>query len=125
MISSRAGAATRKLAWSALLFGLVLVWWLASQVPPRELPPLDNVRLRSHAVEKHGEQALEARRRVFDCKPEDFRARLCMPTEKYGMRVHFWCDDSPSSLCPGMVLTIGGVEKTSFIKPCTYWEVCQ
>lgn len=95
-------------------------WEVATQAPP-----LEQVRLREHAVERHGEQALEARRRVFNCAVENFRAKICPPTERYGMRVHFWCVAPGSGLCPGMVCTIGGTEKTSFIKPCSYWENCQ
>lgn len=92
--------------------------WKATQAPP-----LEQVRLRPHAVERHGEQALTARERVFNCPVEDLRAKICPAGEKYGMRVHFWCE-SGSQLCAGMITTIGGVEKTSFIKPCSYWARC-
>lgn len=90
-----------------------------------QFPAIEDVRWREYAVEKHGAQALMARRQVLGCGPEDLRVRLCLPNGKYGMRVHFWCRVDGSGLCPGVVTTIGGIEKTSFIKPCDYWARCQ
>jgi hypothetical protein len=100
-------------------------WPSAGGSPATQAPPLTQVRLRSHAVERHGDEAVIARQRVFNCSMEDLRAKICPAGEKYGMRVHFWCEDDASRLCPGMITTIGGVEKTSFVKPCSYWERCQ
>ena len=97
--------------------------WLALPMP-QEFPALDQVILCEHAVERHGDDALEARRRLFDCKPENFRARICPPSSKYGTSVVFWCE-SGSGICAGMYVTIGGVEKTAFLRPCDQWRNCQ
>jgi hypothetical protein len=112
------------------LMGMIAIMALVLAIPTQsqwnatQAPPLDRIRLRSHAVERHGAQARTARERVFDCKEQNLRAKICPPGRRYGMRVHFWCESEASGLCPGIVTTIGGVEKTSLIKPCTYWARC-
>lgn len=103
---------------------IVAAMWLAMPVP-REMPALDQVILCEHAVERHGDDALEARKRLFDCKPVNLRAKLCPPGSKYGLSVVFWCEPPGATICAGMYVTIGGVEKTAFLRPCEQWRNCQ
>lgn len=87
---------------------------------PLDLPSLDNIRLGDHAVDRHGDQAREARRQVFGCNPEHLR--VCAGVhDGTRLSVYFWCEEPGQSLCPAIVTTIGGKERTSFVKPCSYW----
>ena len=106
--------------WFLFVMLMAAIWVVGAT----QTPPLVQIRLRDHAVQRHGEQALKARKKVFNCGAENLRAKIFPPGERYGMRIHFWCESETSSLCPGMITTIGGVEKTSFVKPCDYWERC-
>lgn len=101
-----------------LLLGLLLLFTL-----PIELPNLEKIRIRPHAIEKHGEDALVARNSLLNCG-DSLRARLCPPSSRYGLSVCFWCETG-ESLCPGMYTTIGGMEKTTFIRPCEEWRECR
>lgn len=112
---------TRPLA--ALLAMLALA--SATLLTLQQLPNIDDIQLRPHAVERHGEDAIRARQGVFDCDADDLRARLCPETEKYGLSVAFWCEPPGSQLCPGMYTTIAGIEKTAFIRPCVDWRECK
>lgn len=104
--------------WAILGVGLLSCVLLAIG-----LPSLDKVTTGTHAVERHGQDAINARTALTACKAP--RSKLC-PGKKgtYGLTVVFWCETG-SSLCPGMYTTIGGVEKTSFIRPCSQWRLCK
>jgi len=113
----------RRLGGLWLLVALLLVlllWWAAM---PRELPALQRIQPRSHAEERHGADALTARESLLSCG-DGLRARLCPPSSQHGLSVVFWCESS-GSLCPGMYATIGGAEKTCFIRPCADWRECR
>lgn len=87
------------------------------------LPSLGSIRTGTHAVERHGQDAINARGSLTDCK--SLRSQLC-PGKKgtYGLTVVFWCETG-RHLCPGMYTTIGGTEKTAFIRPCAQWRRCK
>ena len=106
-----------------LIVILVLLALLLLFAMPVELPTLERVRQRSHAVERHGEDALEARAALKGCG-DRLRVRLCPPSERHGVTVCFWCE-SEGRLCPGMYVTVAGVEKTTFIRPCADWRECR
>ena len=55
---------------------------------------------------------------------EGLRVKLCPPSSKHGLSVVFWCETG-DSICPGMYVTIGGVEKTCFYRPCDDWRNCR
>ena len=103
---------------------LVAATWLALPMP-QEMPALADVQLCSHAVERHGDDALEARRRLFECKPRNLRWKFCPPGSKYGSSVAIWCQPPGATICPGMYVTLGGIEKTAFMRPCNEWGECQ
>lgn len=87
---------------------------------------LDSILERSHAVERHGEQAIRARRAIFDCG--------------VGLRVYFSprrgtyllicpLEESRRMFCAGMVVGARTLsdgyshpEITSFIPLCAYWD---
>ena len=106
-----------------LVLGALVLVALVLLAMPLELPPLEQVRPMPHAVEKHGEDAVAARKAVLGCG-DGLRARLCPANGKRGLTVAFWCETG-TGLCPGMYTTIGGVEKTTFVRPCEQWERCQ
>ncbi|HUX75464.1 MAG TPA: hypothetical protein VMY40_02340 [Anaerolineae bacterium] len=101
------------------LGALLLIALLAM---PLELPPLGQVKPRAHAVERHGEDAVAARKAVLTCG-DGLRAQFCPRTSVHGPSVAFWCETG-GFLCPGMYLTLGGVEKTCFTRPCEQWRKC-
>jgi len=107
-----------------MLLMLVAAVWLALPMP-QEFPALDQVILCEHAVERHGDDALEARRRLFDCKPQYLRWKFCPPGSKYGSSVVIWCQPPEAAICAGMYITLGGIEKTAFLRPCHEWGDCQ
>jgi hypothetical protein len=120
MTRSAAGAVLLLLA---AIFVLMLGRVLA-QSAPTQLPSLRDVVHRPHAVTKHGDDAIKARKELVGCGADDLRAKLCL-AGKYGMSVVFWCNPDGVTLCPGMYTTIGGVEKTAFIRPCQQWRECK
>jgi hypothetical protein len=91
---------------------------------PRELPALQDVKQRRHAVERHGADALAAREALANCK-SGLKIKVCPPSSVHGLSVVFWCQEPGASLCPGCIATISGLEKTTFIRPCGQWERCQ
>jgi len=90
---------------------------------PRQLPALQGIQPRAHAAERHGTDAEVARQGLLECG-DGLRARLCPPSSRHGLSVVFWCESS-GSLCLGMYATIGGAEKTCFIRPCADWRDCR
>jgi len=87
------------------------------------LPNLKQVRYGTHAVQKHGQDALTARASLKNCK--NLKTKLCPGKQGgYGLTVVIWCETGLST-CPGMYTTIGGIEKTCFIRPCSQWSNCQ
>jgi len=90
---------------------------------PRQLPALDQVRPGSHAVQRHGTDAIAARTALSECG-EGLRVKLCPPGSQYGLSVVFWCETG-GPLCAGCITTFGGVEKTSFMRPCAQWRECR
>lgn len=107
-----------------LLLMLLGVMWMAIPMP-QEFPALDQIQLCQHAVERHGDDAIKARQRIFDCKLQNLRWRYCPPGSKYGSSVVIWCQPPGATICPGMYVTIGGIEKTAFLRPCEQWRNCQ
>jgi len=87
------------------------------------LPTLEQIKLRPHAVEKHGMDAVTARESLWNCG-SGLRTKLCPRNEKHGRTICIWCETG-ASLCPGMYTTVGGAEKTSFIRPCWQWRECK
>lgn len=103
---------------------LVVLFSFVSRVMSRiELPSLDQVIPQTHAVERHGQDAIMSRSALAGCKVP--MSKLCPgKAGSYGLTVVFWCETG-KELCPGMYTTIGGVEKTTFIRPCSQWRNCQ
>ena len=115
-------ATERNSTWLVFLaLGALLL--LALLAMPLELPPLERVKPMPHAVERHGEDAVAARKAVLGCG-DGLRAQFCPAANGHGPSAIFWCETG-TYLCPGMCLTIGGVEKTSFTRPCEQWRRCQ
>ena len=116
-------ATARNNTWLVFLaLGALLVLG-ALLAMPLELPPLEQVKPMPHAVERHGEDAVAARAAVLGCG-DGLRAQLCPKANGHGLSAVFWCE-TETYLCPGMCLTIGSVEKTSFTRPCEQWRRCQ
>lgn len=105
--------------WVLYLLMLALLLFACSMA----LPSLGSITTGTHAVERHGQDAINARAELTNCK--SLRSKLC-PGKKgsYGLTVVFWCETG-QSLCPGMYTTIGGTEKTAFIRPCSQWRNCR
>uniref|UniRef100_A0A6M3M6E8 Uncharacterized protein n=1 Tax=viral metagenome TaxID=1070528 RepID=A0A6M3M6E8_9ZZZZ len=115
-------ATERNSTWLVFLaLGALLL--LALLAMPLELPPLGQVKPRAHAVERHGEDAVAARAALANCK-NGLKIKVCPPATRYGLSVYMWCE-SGAYLCPGCVTTIGGLEKTAFIRPCEDWATCR
>ena len=87
-----------------------------------ELPSFGSITTRPHAVQKHGQDAITARTSLTDCK--NLKSQICPKSSLHGLTVVFWCETG-STLCPGMYATIGGKEKSAFIRPCYQWRECQ
>jgi hypothetical protein len=85
-----------------------------------QLPKRKHIQYQEHATEKHGQDAVQAREGVQGCKPWNLRIKYCEATETHGASVHFWCETG-EGLCPGTITTVGGNEKTSFLRPCGDW----
>jgi len=104
-----------------ILIGILALFLLATAIS--ELPSFGDVVPRPHAVEKHGTDATQARASLTDCK--NLKSKLCPgKVGSYGLTVVFWCETG-KTLCPGCYATIGGKEKTAFIRPCSQWRNCQ
>lgn len=106
------------LALVVLLLALIAVFML-----PANVPALDKVRPSAHAVERHGQDAIAAREALANCG-EGLRVKMCPPSERHGLSIVFWCE-SGGHLCPGCITTIGGIERTAFIRPCEQWRECR
>lgn len=112
--SARSGPSIILLA--ALVIGAVLAL---------QMPAVDTIRPRAHAVERHGQDAIAARRAVRLCKPTDLRVQECPRSSKYGRSLVWWCEPEGAALCPGRYTTVAGIEKTAFVRPCYKWRTCQ
>jgi len=88
-----------------------------------QVPDVGDIKFRPHAVQKHGEDAVEARKAIQGCPPSGLRAKVCV-AGSHGLSVVYWCETG-LSLCPGTYTTISGLEKTSFIRPCDDWRTCR
>jgi len=104
-----------------LILGLLLLALIALAMP-QQAPSIDKIKYRPHAVERHGADAISARERIEKCGPTNLRVKFC-PTAN-GVTVVYWCETG-GDLCPGMYVTVGGVEKTAFIRPCEQWRNCR
>lgn len=103
------------------LLGISAVIFLIGSV--EQAPAYDIVIPQSHAVERHGNDAVKARLALHNCA-EGLRSQLCPGKPgTYGLTVVFWCETG-EYLCPGCYATIGGLEKTAFIRPCAQWRRC-
>jgi len=100
----------------ALLFLSLLVLFAMA-------PTLDQIKLRSHAVERHGADAISAREGLWNCG-EGLRVRFCPKSDRHSAGFVFWCETG-NAKCPGMYATLGKVEKTSFMRPCWEWRRCR
>ena len=105
-----------------IFLGVVALVLLATAIG--ELPSYRQVVPGTHAVQKHGADALTAREALRACK--NMKMQLCpeVPTKGYGLTVCYWCETG-SSICPGAYATIGAKEKTAFLRPCYQWRNCQ
>ena len=92
---------------------------------PLDLPRMEDISPRPHAVERHGTDAESARSSIRNCGTENLRVRLCPPSSQYGLSVIFWCSPPGATLCPGCITTISGLEKTAFTRPCGQWALCR
>lgn len=88
-----------------------------------EIPNIEDVRLRPHAVERHGQDALDARAIMLTCK--DPRFVICPRKGDRDARVNRWCADGGGNLCYGMYTTRAGSEATSLLQPCVNWVKCK
>jgi len=86
-------------------------------------PSLDQIKFRSHAVESHGADAIAAREGLWNCD-DGLRVQLCPKSNLHSAGFCFWCETG-SYLCPGMYVTLGGMEKTAFKRPCHEWRECR
>jgi hypothetical protein len=93
-----------------------------SNAMPAEVPGVGAIQHRAHAVEKHGEDAIEARKAIQKCS--NLRVKICAGSSNHGLSVAYWCETG-LTLCPGTYTTISGLEKTSFIQSCTAWSNCK
>jgi len=98
----------------SLLLGLVILF---------VLPTLGQIKLRPHAVEKHGMDAVTARESLWNCG-SGLRTKICPKSKLHSTSICFWCETG-SYLCPGMYTTRGGMEKTTFMRPCQEWRECR
>lgn len=119
----------RRTPLKLLVLVVLLIWMLAQlarlQVqPPAQLPSLNDVRHRSHAVTKHGDDALQARADLDACG-DHLHVKLCRRSALHGLTVVFWCEPPGVTICPGMYTTISGLEKTAFLRPCDQWRNCR
>jgi len=90
------------------IIGVVLLMMVAA-------PALGSVRLRSHAVEKHGNDALMARLVTRTCAPW---AWVC-PAQRGNPPCFFLvCQDSRGNRCAVMIVGTRGAELTSYITTC-------
>jgi len=103
----------------AAVLALLLIFAL-----PAQLPALENVQPRLHAIQNHGTDAIIAREALTNCG-EGLRVKVCPPSNAHGLSVYMWCETTGSYLCPGCITTISGIEKTAFLRPCTQWEECR
>ena len=114
MVEERSGG-----TWLFVVLGLLLLALVLSSL---QLPSIGDVKTRPHAVQRHGEDAIKARASLADCK--DIKMKMCPKSSIHGRSVVFWCETG-STLCPGCYSTVGGAEKTAFIRPCYQWATCQ
>lgn len=97
-----------------LLLSLIALFALPS---PRDIKP------GPHAVERHGQDALDARAQLKNCTT-GMRARMCPKTDRHSASLVFWCETGGST-CPGTYATLGMIEKTTFFRPCWEWRRCR
>ena len=117
MIEQKANNGT----WVFALLGIGLL--LLILLFALELPNFGSVTTGAHAIEKHGQDAITARTQLKSCK--NLQIKVCPSTPGgYGITTVLWCETG-GSLCPGMYVTAGHKEKTSFIRPCSQWRNCQ
>jgi len=116
-----AGGGFGKIFILFLIIGLVLLALVALAMPT-QAPDVRKIKYRPHAVERHGADAITARQQVEDCGFTRLRSKFCLKGDK--ITVVYWCETG-KTLCPGMYVTIGGIEKTSFFQACERWRKCK
>ena len=84
---------------------------------PTQPPAVEDIVPRSHAVEKHGQDAVTARSFLQGCK-----IPMVRPCGKKGWV--YWCETG-GNLCPGSYVTAGAIEVTTFWRPCKQWRNCK
>jgi len=104
---------------------ILLLLFLLFMVAAASLPGIESVgRISSHAIERHGMDAIRAKRIVEVCPKENLRVKLCPRSKNHGPSLVYWCEVE-GTRCPGMYVTLQGRVKTAFIKPCHKWPQCQ
>lgn len=106
-----------------LLIAIVFLLLVILLTLPTQLPRVQDIQLQPHAVQKHGTDAVQARSALSGCG-DNLNVRICPPSSAHGLSIVFWCETGGFN-CPGMYATIGGQEKTCFIRPCSEWRECR
>lgn len=102
------------------LAGLVLLAGLAVMAPALA-PAFEEVRLRDHAVYRHGETARTARETIQNCGT-GLQVWSCPETVEHPPGWLFVCPvDGARIMCAGMVVGSRGAELTSWMMPCVDW----
>jgi len=100
---------------SILLVVVILVMAVATAVVIA--PSYNDVKLRSHAVERHGMDAVIARLATRNCT--SLKAYRCPGSEKHPPSFFLICQESTGVMCTVMIVGTEGVELTSLRVPCS------
>lgn len=79
-------------------------------------PTYNDVKLRSHSIERHGLDAVMARLATRNCT--NLKAYRCPSTEKHPPSFFLICEEPAGVMCTIMVVGTKGVELTSLKVPC-------
>ena len=82
-------------------------------------PQYGDVKLRNHAVEAHGNDAVRARKRIRLC--DNIEAYYC-PTGAYATPRYILICRNAAGWCAGMIVNNQGVELTAWCAPCSRWN---
>jgi len=83
-------------------------------------PVPEEIKLRSHAVESHGEDAELAREGIRLCS--NLEAYYCGPTTTHPISRYILVCRNNSGWCCGMIVNNQAVEVTAWCAPCDRWE---
>ncbi len=79
-------------------------------------PSYDEVKLRPHAIERHGLDAVIARLATRNCT--NLKAYRCPATDKHPACYHLICTEATGHLCTVMIVGSKGGELTSLMAGC-------